>query len=84
MRRPVRPSKDMDAITSPSWAAQMVSYSARAPTEVIAQVPFVMPRPSLETRVSSVLMPALAMASAPGIFTPSYMASPLPSMGSVM
>ena len=75
---------DRDAITSPSWAAQMESYRASAPTEVIAQVPLVMPRPSLDTSVSRVAMPALAIASAPVIFTPSYMASPLPSMGNVM
>ena len=59
----------------------MVSYRAREPTEVMAQVPLVRPRPSLLTRVSRVLMPALAMASAPVIFSPLYMAMPLPSRG---
>ena len=49
-----------------SWAAQMVSYRAREPTLVMAQVPLVMPRPSLHTRVSRVAMPALDMACGAG------------------
>ena len=60
----------IEAIRSASWEAQMVSYSASVPTEVIAQVPLVSPRPSLQTRVSSVWMPALAIASPPSISTP--------------